>query len=480
MRHDRRQPALPLIRAAARALAALALALGLLAAASPPGAAEGEGLVLGLAQSREFARRALLAGQVQLARSVALALLEADPRDPAALVILAAAETRLGAPARGARAARLAFRSASGRGPEARMLRHDAARVAAEAAEAQGRPTVAQVWLRHAATAAPEPALRADAEALHRAVRARNPFQGSFRLHLAPTTNVNRGSRHDTLIVGGIETPFVLSGDARALSGLEIGVSGAAGWRIAAGEGWSLEAGGRLAHITYRLSAEARRLAPDARGGDFAQTQAEGGLRLHLRPGQGAGPATVGLTAGRAWYGGDPLARSLRLDIGKTFALTPATALRVDLLTERQWRDGPGDREAGVHAVQAHLIHRRPSGDVLRFRLTGVDVASDDRNAAHRAVTGEARIELARPLGPLRVSLSVTAGWRDYPVFMNGVFGAGREETSFGGAVEMLFPGAEVWGFAPAVTLRGGRTQSNVSRFDSEQVGLEVAVRSTF
>lgn len=490
---------MPLRGAAARALAALALGLGL---AGPAGGQDGAGpaagpaalpvpapapedgaqtLTLGLAESRAFARQALLAGQTQLARAVALALLAADPRDPVALVVLAAAETRLGAPRAGRQAAERAFRSAGAAGgAEARRLRHDAARIAAAAALAEGRPAVAQLWLRHAVSLAPDPALRAAAEAEHRAVRAANPLQASLRLHLAPSSNVNRGSRHDALIVDGIETPFVLSGDARALPGLELGATGAVSFRLGAGRGWTLEAGGRASAITYRLSEAARRRAPEARGADFAEGRAEAGLRLHLAPAPGAAPVTLGLTAGRAWYGGDPLARSLRLDAGRTFALGPATALRLDLLTERQWRDGPGERTAAAQAIQAQLSHRRPAGDVLRLRLTAVDLRSDDRNATHRAASGEARVEFARPLGPARVALAASAGWRDYPVFMNGVFGTGRHEVTVGGAVELMFPRAEVWGLAPALTLRGARTESNISRFDSTQFGVEFAIRSTF
>ncbi|MCC6306809.1 MAG: hypothetical protein IT545_16685 [Rhodobacteraceae bacterium] len=460
---------------AGRLVAAVLLALAALLVPVPAGA-EVQTLTLTVGQSREFARRALAAGRAEVARAIALALLEADPRDHEALTLLAAAQARAGETGAARATARLAFRRAASRDE-----RYEAARVAALVADAAGRPFRAQGWLRRALTLAPAEADRADTIAHYRAVQSANRWSTTFRAHVAPSSNVNRGSRYDQLIIDGIPTPFVLSGDAQALSGVEFGVSAGAAYRLSQGPDWRLEAGGRLHHTTYVLSAAARHRAPDVSGADFANGGAEVSLRLTVLPRGGTSPVSLGLTLGQSWYGEEPLARTMRLDVGRSFTLTPATGLRLDLLAERQWSDRGRKARALILAAQAQLHHRLAGGDMLRFRLTLTDLRSEDVNAANLGVAGELRWELARPLGPAELALAVSGSARDYPVFMSNIFNKnGREEKQLGVAVEMAFPGGEVWGYMPVVTLRAGRTWSNISRFDSRTMGVEVAWRSSF
>lgn len=439
-------------------------------------AAETLALTLTLAESRSYARRALEAGRAEVARAIALALLEADPRDHEALTLLAAAQAGMGEDAAARATARLAFRRA-----ENRDERYAAARIAALVAQAADRPFRAQGWLRLAAGLAPDRAERAATEEHYRAVRAANRWGTSFRLHVAPSSNINRGSRYDQLIIDGIPTPFVLSGDAQALSGIEAGLSVGVTYRLSQGPDWRLEAGGRLFHTTYFLSPAAKDAAPDVAGADFAHGGAEASLRMTLLPRGGAEPVSFGVTAGYNWYGDEPMARTVRLDVGRSFTLTPASSLRLDLLAERQWSLRGRKALALILALQAQYSHRLGNGDMLRWRMTLTDLRSEDPNAANLGVSTELRWEAARPVGPARLAASMTTAFRDYPVFMSNIFNkTGRQERQLGLAVELAFPEAEVWGYAPVVTLKGGRTRSNVSRFDSEYMGVEFALRSNF
>lgn len=65
---------------------------------------------LSLDEGRVAARQAALQGQFQLARDLALALIEADPDDRTALVVLAAVHPQLGDGREGRRAGVRAFR----------------------------------------------------------------------------------------------------------------------------------------------------------------------------------------------------------------------------------------------------------------------------------------------------------------------------------------------------------------------------------
>ena len=69
----------------------------------------------------------------------------------------------------------------------------------------------------------------------------------------------------------------------------------------------------------------------------------------------------------------------------------------------------------------------------------------------------------------------------DYPVFFGGVFGtSGREDLSVAASVEMAFPEVGAFGFEPVIALRGAKTRSNISRYETKSLGLEVRIKSSF
>ena len=68
--------------------------------------------------------------------------------------------------------------------------------------------------------------------------------------------------------------------------------------------------------------------------------------------------------------------------------------------------------------------------------------------------------------------------FRDY-VFVQVVPG-GREDLRVFASVNAFFPDYSYAGFAPVVTLSASRTDSNVSRFDTNDLSLSFTFRSTF
>lgn len=228
---------------------AAALWLGASAMAAP--------VEIGPDAMRRLAAEALAAGEVETAQALTRALLTRDPEDATALILAAEAAVRA---EDWANAARLAA-AAHGRveGP----ARFRAARLAAFALTQQGRFTRAQIWLRRASPDAPDAAARAGLAADYRAVAARNPLALRLGFDVAPSSNVNGGSRSETLSLPGLPVELELSGAARALSGTAVTGSAGARYGIAApalpGPAWiDLEAEGR----GYRLSDSARRQAP--------------------------------------------------------------------------------------------------------------------------------------------------------------------------------------------------------------------------
>jgi hypothetical protein len=81
------------------------------------------------------------------------------------------------------------------------------------------------------------------------------------------------------------------------------------------------------------------------------------------------------------------------------------------------------------------------------------------------------------------VSFTANAGVRDYEDFV--LFGSvfvtgGRQDRSWGGGVDFTFDDWGVLGFAPVLSLRHGRTLSNVSRYETSTTGISIGVSSVF
>ena len=440
------------------------------------GAVRAETVTLGIDASRDLARQALLGGQPQLALAIARALLDRDPTDAVALLILAAAETRLGEPKAGLRSAVLAFRNA-----DDPVLRYEAARYAAAAALADRRFTLGQFWLRRAAQLAPAPQQHDDTAATYRAVQAERPWTGTARFNLRPTTNLNQGSSEDQLIIDGVPTIFTFDGAAQALSGLETGVDLSLAHRFAPSPTAYAEFALRLQGDIYTLSDAAKQQAPGASGSDFSYVALEAALTYNFAATPGAGAWSIGSVAGTNWYGGQPLGSYLRLELGKTLKLSDTRSARLDLLVEQQWRDDPQAFGNRVAAVQSQYNWQLKNGSLLALRLGLVGQFSKDRNAENTALSVDLRYTLANPLGPAEVTLGLNATARDFPVYFSNIFNvSGRQDLRVGASVELFFPKAEVWGLAPVLSIAGGTTTSNVSRYQSDYFGVQIGLRSVF
>lgn len=88
---------------------------------------------------------------------------------------------------------------------------------------------------------------------------------------------------------------------------------------------------------------------------------------------------------------------------------------------------------------------------------------------------------LGEPVGPARLGVTLGASWTEFPDYavIFPVPGGRQDERVFA-RIEAAFEGWTVAGFAPVVSLDAARSDSNVSRFDTESLGLGVTLRSTF
>lgn len=417
---------------------------------------------------------ALEAGDVVLARKLANATLTSAPNDATALAVLAATDLSTGAP-RAARAhARRAYAAAAA--PE---LRYVSARLAARAAQIDASPLASQFWLRRAVQVAPDARARQstidDITALRRDTRLR--FSVDFAV--SPSDNVNNGSGDRVLSVDGRQTIFVFDGSALALSGIEASAALGMRYRLSGVADNGTEVGVRLRQTEVALSPAARRIAPTARNTDYASTSVDLILGKTMRLADGkylSGTAVVT----QNWLAGDPWSRQAQLGVALAFPVGKTTIGRLSLAADRQWRSANIPFATALSA-EAGLERRLTTGDIVGLRVGASKTLSRDRNQENTRLVAEVRYLRDKPVAGGHLSMGVSASSVDYPVFFGGLFGtSGRTDTSVAASVDMAFPEIGAFGFEPVVSLKGSRTRSNVSRYETKALGVEVRIKSSF
>ncbi|MBB3712167.1 hypothetical protein FHS00_001744 [Limimaricola variabilis] len=440
---------------------ALALGLAMGAAAAP--------VEIGPDAMRRLAAGALAAENAPAALELSRALLLRDPNDPTALMLAAEAATLTGDWPGVADYAGRAHRLVEG------PARFRAARLAAHARMRQGRFTQAQFWLRRASPDAPDAAALEGLARDYRAVAARNPLAFRLGFGVAPSSNVNGGSRAEELRLPGLPFVFELTGDAKALSGTvfdaRFGVRRSIANPALPGPAWiDLAAEARLP----RLSASARRQAPEAKGADYARATVRAAANQRI-----AAEAPIDLSAevARHWYGGDPLVDTLRLGVARPLAQTQRAIVEVSLAGEYSYRH---DLDAGWWAPVGQLGFSRElaGGDRLRMLLGLRHVSGERPDLSHDAVTLNLDHDLARPVGPARIGMGIEAQWRDYAATRYDM--GGRQDRELQAELRVGLPQTARWSFYPELGLTARRSWSSVPLFEEQALTLELGLRSSF
>lgn len=448
-------------------VAGLALPAG---AETAPRAAASAGTSVVTAQSlHQIAQRALEAGRPEIARDAARALLQRDPADTEALMILSRAERDLGQFDAARAAARRAW---SGADTEAERYRAALLRAQAEASD--GRRTISQYWLRRAAQSAPDKAAKDRAIQDFRYVRARNPLSFQLDFGLSPSSNINNGSSSDTLWLYGI--PFALSGAAQALSGLEMRAGANVERTVVETETRLTRIGASFGGRAYRLSGEARDQAPEVTAGDFAFWALEAYLTERRRIAQG-GEWDWRLTAGHNDYGGAALSDYLRFQGGRSWRIDPKRQIRLGASAEQQWRRDDSRNSATLGGVDLTYMQRFEAGDLmLAFNLGQVE--SDSSQVDHESARIGVEYRLAEPIGGIDWGVSAGLGYNDYD--RSPYSTRGRQDTELRLGVSAVINQANYMGFVPELGLDLVHNQSNISLYDRNEMGMSLRLRSAF
>lgn len=451
-------------RRAAKLAAALTAALWLSA-----GSASAEKMQLTPENMLKVSLMLLERQQPGTALQFAEALLQRDPADVDALLVKSRAQRDLGQYRPATASARLAWTHA-----DTDREKFGAAMAVAQGMASDGQKFRSQLWLRRAMHEAPDAAARAMAQRDFMYVRSRSRLSLRFDLSIRPSSNVNGGSSEEILDFYGI--PLVLSGDAQALSGWAAQGGLTARWRLTESEAAKTDLRFGLTARRVSLSDSARDKAPEARAGDYAYTAVELGLD-HIWKAYG-GEARASATLGHNWYGGEDMSHYGRLELGFGRAVAENTIGSIGLNLERQNRLDIGARSADIVELQLGAQHRLANRDRLGFGLTLRETASDASEIDHSAARLDLDWARATPVWGTSLSLGVSAELRDYDRSPYGP--SGREDTRLSAQMSLAFRNIDYMGFIPVMTLTAEKTDSNISLYRSESVGVGFSIRSQF
>ena len=430
-----------------------------------------------------FANQLLTAGQPAAARAISLTLVRLEPENPETWMQLAQAERALGQTEASRAAARNARRFA-----KTDLQLYNAAILLADSFIQEKRFTRAQVWLRRARQAAPNAALKARVAQDYKRVDRVNPLRYNFDFSLAPSSNINNGSREDTAIFffAGIPLEGSLSLDAQALSGYEARVAAVA-YDKNLGKGRSYTLSARTDIRRYRFSSETKDDIDDARDAgttedlpdvsDYAYDYfSVGGTYRFPITKMYRGEST--LTFGRLWYGGDPLARDASLMGSLVWSPTTREARRAYLRTTRRERSDTDTRSSTTWELGYIAVFAPESGSRWVVSTSFSDTNAQSPTEAHQRAALNVSYTFAQPLWGTQVttSLGVSVRRDDEPSFDRDP----RVDRGTNLGATFFLRDQEIYGFAPTISLTAERTDSNLSRYQTEEIGISFGLRSVF
>lgn len=412
---------------------------------------------------RLMVAQAMSTGNADLAVRIARQLVAANPADIEAQVLLTAALSRSGKGQEAVKTGKHAFRTSQNR-PQ----KFQAAFLTAEALAGQNRPWAAKWWLRRADSYRSLPTDLALLQRGFASLDRRTPLKFTLTVGAGPSNNVNGGSLHDTFDFYGIPIPI-----EQALPGYTGIAMGQLSYRLQDTEKASLTGFMQMRHREVWLSDRAHKLEPSARNADFSSDGVDIGLSGQWRSGE-----TLGLSysaqIGRQWYDGGRQSEVQRLQFGAAKLIAGAKVLRLDLTAEAiQQPDAPRLNTTRL-AAEASLA--LPMG---KGRVTGIfGVAQLDAEAPglpYRAVSLGVEAQPAQLLRGLDLGFFASIESKEY-------WKAKTENPDLvveAGATVQL-SNVSLLGFAPTATVSATRSMSDLVIRDSMNLGVSIAIKSSF
>lgn len=425
---------------------------------------------LEISEARLAAAQLIDAGQPRAARDITAILLQRDATDIAALILHAHANRMLGDQDAAQDHARRAWRLS-----DRPVDRYGAALAMAQSLSSEGSKTFAQLWLRRAVEAAPTEATRARAIRDYRYVRMANPWQVGVRFSFSPTDNVNNAPRDNTMEFGNLvlvdPTAVPLSGARVSLGGtLRLNFNVAQTRRDFATVFWD--------ESRAMLSESARDAVPSARASDYDYRSYGVEIGRDFAPAPHGPRSTLSLRLTRSHFGGEPFADEARLRFVQQRHLSEGRRFVWSAALARNERQDNPERSATIGELTAQWSMPLASGDRLDWFGKLERHTSDSAAIAHDAVLLGLAWTTDTPVLGAELSLGLVGEYRDFDRALYGP--APREDRSLSLSASLFFRTLDAYGFAPKLTVTADRTDSTITLFETDKIGLSVAFESVF
>lgn len=443
----------------------LALSLGLGLALCSVAAAQ---TTLSPEEARLAAARMLKAGQALAAADVTTVLIARDDKDAASLIIHAHALRSLNQPARAQRAARAAWRAA-GRDAE----KYGAALAMAQALSSDNKKTRAQFWLRRAAQVAPTAALRARAVRDYRFVRTANPWSVNFSFAFNPSDNVNNAPRDNSFVLGGL---IFTNPSAVPIAGVSISSDTVLRYNF------NVRSTGRNfaslrwteSHVVFHDDD----VPVGVEEADYAFRKLEARVGRDWTSGPDRPFQTLSLGFGQLWSGGDAFADELTVNWRQSFQRNSGGQFGWSAQLGRSLRTDQALRSNTTYALGTDWSRPLPVGARIGLHTRIARTQSDSGAIAHTRLDIGMTYALSQPVLGAQATFSAAAKLLQYddPLYASQA----RRDVGTTVSGSLLFVDFDTYGFAPKLTLEASRTNSNVSRFETNNFGLGIGFQSLF
>lgn len=430
-------------------------------------------------QAVVLANRLLGDAQYSAAREISQGLLIRDDQDLEAQLILSVAQRNLGNFKDAAKAGKAAWRIA-----ETDSRKYDAALLTAQALASGGAHSTAQIWLRRAAQIAPNEKAKNTAVQDLKFVRSQNPWSYNFRFSLRPSDNINNGSNSDVVVIGGI--PLLISGRNKPLSGIGLTLGAEAEYLKRLSSTQSLRYGVDFETRQYALSDEAKSIAPDAKGSDYAFSSAKFHVAYDITVPDKRNAHSFEAQIGRYRYGGEPLSNLIWLKYSFIHRQKDGTQNQFAVVGEDNSRLDNHARDTGKVSVFFRRSKATKSGGVFSWnltasttRLTGDQKYGQATDLANDAIGGGIRYTWAKPFFGATTSLALQYEGQRFDQ-SRYVYPDVREDHRGIATLSMFFNELEYYGFAPVLDVGYERKYSNASLFSVDSFGVNIGIRSSF
>lgn len=417
--------------------------------------------------------------QFSAAREISKGLLIRDPKDVEALLMLSVSERNLGNFKAASKASKKAWSAA-----ETDYRKYTAALLTAQALASGGSHTTAQIWLRRAAQIAPTEQAKNNAIRDLKFVRSQNPWSTAYRFALRPSNNINNGSNADVVTIGGI--PLLISGRSKPLSGIGLTLGARAEYSNRIAKSKELRYGLDLETRQYALSEEAKSIAPDAKGSDYAFSSAKIHIGYDLSLSDPRNAHSFEAQLGRYRYGGEPLSNLFWLKYSFIRQQKNGAQIRFSLIGEDNSRLDNHARDTGKVSLFFQRAIATKSGGIFSWNLTAstTRLNGDERfgratDLANDAIGGGIRYTWAQPIFGATTSFAFQYEGQRFEQ-SRYVYPGVREDHRGVATLSLFFNEFDYYGFAPVLDVGYERKYSNASLFSVDSFGVNLGIRSSF